>query len=99
MTGAPARPACDHLSMSATQPTASKRPTHAELTALLDAPDLTKRETRELKRAIRFQRRVEVWEERRAAPQPVKPHRVVISVLLMVAMLWVLYLLITGPPS
>lgn len=82
--------------MSTTTP-APVRPSHAELLSMLDAPDLTKRERRELQRAARFQKRVETWEARRATPHPPKVHRAVITLLLMAATLWVLWLLLTGP--
>lgn len=65
-----------------------------QLRGLLEAPDLTKGERRELQRAIRFHRRVELWEARQATHTPVKVHRVVISVAMMVACLGMLYLLI-----
>lgn len=77
-------------------PTAD-RPSHAELLAMLEAPDLTKRERRELQRMARFQRRVETWELRRATPHPPKLHRAIITLLMMGACLWLLWLLLTGP--
>lgn len=84
--------------MSTTTP-APAPPSHAELLSMLEAPDLTKRERRELQRAARFQKRVETWEARRATPHPPKVHRAVITLLLMAATLWVLWLLLTGPSS
>ena len=58
---------------------------------MLEAPDLTKRERRELKRMHRFQRRVELWEARRANPnQPRKIHRAAITIFMMGAMLWLI---------
>lgn len=70
-------------------------PSHAELLAMLEAPDLTKRERRELTKAARFQRRVEVWEARRATPHPAKLHRAIITLLLMAVTLWVAWLLVS----
>lgn len=72
-------------------------PTHAQLLEMLEAPDLTRGERRELQRAARFQRRVETWEARRATPHPRKLHRAVVMLLLMAAALWVLWLLLVGP--
>lgn len=66
---------------------------------MLEAPDLTKRERRELQRMARFQKRVELWEHRRATPAPRKLHRAVITLLMMVACLGVLWLLLSGPPA
>lgn len=80
-------------------PAAPTPPSHAELLAMLEAPDLTRSERRELQRMARFQKRVETWERRRAAPAPRKPHRAVITLLMMAACLWVLWLLLTGPPA
>ncbi len=74
-------------------------PSHAELLEMLEAPDLTRSERRELQRAARFQKRVELWELRRSTPHPPKRHRAVITLLMMAACLWVLYLLLTGPPT
>ena len=68
----------------------------AELEALTSAPDLTKRERKQLKREIRFQRRVETWEQRLQGPQPRKLHRAIISILMMLACLFVLYLIMFG---
>ena len=82
--------------MSSTPP---PPPTHAELQEMLTAPDLTKRERRELQKAARFQKRVELWEARRATPHPAKLHRAVITLVMMAACLGVLYLLLSGPPS
>ena len=65
-----------------------------QLQGLLEAPDLTKAERRELQRAIRFHRRVELWETRQASNTPAKAHRVIISVGMMVACLGMLYLLV-----
>ncbi|MCW2949837.1 MAG: hypothetical protein JWN41_850 [Thermoleophilia bacterium] len=67
-----------------------------QLQGLLLAPDLTKRERRELQRAIRFHRRIETWEERHANPVPAKLHRVAISIVMMVLCLGVLVLLLRG---
>lgn len=67
-----------------------------QLQGLLQAPDLTKRERRELQRAIRFHRRIELWEERRATYTPPKLHRVVVSVVMMVLCLALLVLLLKG---
>lgn len=75
------------------------RPSHAQLLEMLEAPDLTPGERRELKRMARFQKRVELWEARRATPHPRKVHRAVITLLMMAASLWVLWLLLAGPPS
>ncbi|MCB0880164.1 MAG: hypothetical protein KDC46_14420 [Thermoleophilia bacterium] len=72
------------------------RPTHAQLLEMLEAPDLTRRERRELQRMARFQKRVETWEHRRANPAPAKLHRAVITLLMMAACLWVLWLLLGG---
>lgn len=74
-------------------------PTHAELLEMLEAPDLTKQERRELQRAARFQRRVELWEARRASNTPAQPHRVVVQLLMMGACVWVLWLLLAGSPN
>jgi len=71
-------------------------PTHAELMAMLEAPDLTKRERRELTKAARFQRRIETWEARRATPHPPKLHRAVVTLLMMAATLGMLWLLTFG---
>jgi len=79
--------------------TAPTPPSHAELLEMLEAPDLTKRERRELQRAARFQRRVELWEVRRATPHPPKLHRAVITLLMMAACLGLLYLMLSGPPA
>ena len=84
--------------MARTQP-ASDRPTLAELEALATAPDLTSSEQRELKRAIRFQRRVETWEARLQGPQPRKLHRAIITIVMMFLCLVVLYLVVMGPPA
>lgn len=73
-----------------------ERMTVEQLQGLLQAPDLTTRERRELQRAIRFHRRIELWEERRATYTPPKLHRVVISVLMMVACIGLLVLLLKG---
>jgi hypothetical protein len=74
-------------------------PSHAELLTMLEAPDLTKSERRELQRAARFQKRVETWEARRATPHPPKIHRAIITLLMMAACLWLLWLLLSGPPA
>lgn len=79
--------------------TETPHPTHAELVEMLEAPDLTKRERRELQKAARYQKRIELWEHRRATPHPPKLHRAVITLLMMAACLGVLYLLLVGPPS
>ena len=79
--------------------THTDRPSVAELEELATAPDLTRRERRELQRAIRFQRRVETWETRLQGPQPRKLHRAVITVVMMLLCLVVLYLVVTGPPG
>lgn len=71
----------------------------AELEQLATAPDLTKRERRELARAIRFQRRVETWEGRLQGPQPRKLHRAIITIVMMLLCLFVLYLVVSGPPG
>jgi hypothetical protein len=71
-------------------------PTHAQLLEMLEAPDLTRRERRELQKAARFQKRVELWEHRRATPHPRKLHRAVITLLMMAACLWMLWLLLGG---
>ncbi len=75
------------------------RLTHAQLLEMLTAPDLTRRERRELQKAARFQKRVELWEARRATPHPPKIHRAVVTLLMMAACLGVLYLLLSGPPT
>jgi hypothetical protein len=81
-------------------PATDRAPSHAELLAMLDSPDLTRREQRELKRAARFQRRVETWEQRRREPAPRTPHRTVITLLMMAACLALLALLVfAAPPS
>jgi hypothetical protein len=49
------------------------------------------------KRAARFQRRVELWEERRANPSPRKLHRAIITIIMMAMMLMLLVLLVTSP--
>jgi hypothetical protein len=72
------------------------RPSHAELQQMLEAPDLTRRERRELQRMARFQRRVELWERRRATPHPPKLHRAVVTLLMMAACVGVLWLLLFG---
>lgn len=69
-------------------------PTHAQLLEMLEAPDLTPRERRELQKAARFQKRVELWERRRDTPHPPKTHRAVITLLMMAATLGVLWLLL-----
>ncbi|MCW2920278.1 MAG: hypothetical protein JWL76_152 [Thermoleophilia bacterium] len=79
-------------------PTAPTKPSHAELLEMLEAPDLTKSERRELRKAARFQKRVELWEVRRSTPHPPKIHRAVVTLLMMAACLGVLYLLLAGPP-
>lgn len=76
--------------------TAPTPPSHAELLAMLEAPDLTPRERRELQRAARFQRRVEKWEARRASNVRARPHRIVVELTLMAACLWVLWLLLAA---
>ncbi len=78
---------------------AQTRPSHAELLAMLEAPDLTRSERRELQRMARFQKRIETWEQRRSGPQPRKLHRAVITLAMMAACLWVLWLLLAGGPS
>lgn len=83
--------------MAAPSSSDSQRLSHAELLDLLAAPDLTKRERRQLTRAARFQKRVETWEARHATPVKVPVHRVVITLLMMAAALWLLWLLLTGP--
>jgi ferric-dicitrate binding protein FerR (iron transport regulator) len=72
------------------------RPSHAELLEMLKAPDLTRRERRELQRMARFQRRVELWELRRATPHPRRLHRALVTLLMMAACLGVLWLLLFG---
>ncbi len=75
-------------------------PSHAELLALLDAPDLTARERRSLQRAARFQKRVETWEDRRSRPTPRTPVRTAVTLLLMAACLGVLALMLfVSPPA
>ncbi|MBC7462261.1 MAG: hypothetical protein H7287_12940 [Thermoleophilia bacterium] len=76
------------------EPLEVERMSVEQLQGLLEAPDLTKGERRELQRAIRFHRRVELWETRQANPTPAKAHRVIISVAMMGACLGMLYLLI-----
>lgn len=88
---------CENARMAS--PTAPTPPTHAELLEMLTAPDLTRSERRELTKAARFQRRVELWEARRATPHPPKVHRAIITLLMMAACLGVLYLLLAGPPA
>ena len=63
---------------------------------MLEAPDLTKSERRELTKMARFQKRVELWEARHASPVKAQPHRVVVQLLLMAAALWVLWILLHG---
>jgi hypothetical protein len=75
------------------------RPTHAQLVEMLDAPDLTRSERRELQRMARYQKRIETWEARRATPHPPRYHRAVITLLMMGACLGLLWLLLSGPPS
>lgn len=59
---------------------------------------LSRRERAELHRALRWQRRIDRWEARRAGPPPPRHlHRAVITVLLLVMMLLVLALLLTAP--
>lgn len=70
-----------------------------ELERMASAPDLTRSERRDLQRTIRFQRRVETWEARRQGPQPRKLHRAVITLLMMAACLFVLFLIVQGPTS
>lgn len=79
-----------------TSSAAPERYTVAQLEAMQDAPDLTKRERKQLKREIRFQRRVETWEGRLQGPQPRKIHRAIISILMMIACVFVLYLIMFG---
>jgi hypothetical protein len=74
-------------------------PTHAELLEMLEAPDLTTRERREVKRAARFQKRIELWEHRRATPHPPKIHRAAITLLMMAGCLWMLWLLLGNGSS
>lgn len=69
----------------------------AQLEEMASAPDLTKRERRELAKAIRFQRRVELWEERRRGPQPRKLHRAIITLAMMAACIGLLVFLNTSP--
>ena len=83
--------------MSAGTETTPTPPSHAELLVMLEAPDLTKSERRELQRAARYQRRIELWEVRRSTPHPPKIHRAVITLVMMAASLGLLYLLLTGP--
>lgn len=64
---------------------------------MLEAPDLSKAERRELQKAARFQRRVELWEARRATPHPPKLHRAVTTLLMMAACLGLLWLLLGTP--
>lgn len=80
-----------------TQDAPPSNPTHAELTAMLAAPDLTPRERRQLQRAARFQRRVETCEARRSQPTPARRHRAVVTLLMMAACLWLLWLLLAHP--
>jgi hypothetical protein len=82
--------------MAATSSIEPTPPTHAELLDMLTAPDLTRSERRELQKAARFQKRVELWEARRAQPAPRKLHRTIIQLLLMAATLWVLWVLVRG---
>ena len=90
-------PAWDNVAMAGRTPSsAQQRPSVAELEAMQEAPDLTKRERKQLKRDIRFQRRVETWEGRLSGPQPRKLHRAIITILMMLACLFVLYLLLFG---
>lgn len=72
------------------------RASHAELTDMLQAPDLTRKERRELTRAARFQKRVELWEERRANPSPRKFHRAAATILMMGACIWLLWFINGG---
>ena len=81
--------------MPATPTEPVPRPSHAELTEMLEAPDLTKSERRELRRAARFQKRVELWERRATEQQPRKPHRMIIELVLMAATLAVFIMLVT----
>lgn len=93
-----APPATSTPTLPSDTPILSDTPTHAELDAVLQqAPDLTSRERRELRKLARRQRRIETWEARRAGPQPRRPHRAIISLLLMGATLWVFWLLIGSP--
>jgi hypothetical protein len=80
--------------MAAPSSTAPTPPTHAELLEMLEAPDLTKSERRELQKAARFQKRVELWEARRAQPSPRKLHRTIVQLLLMALTLWVLWVML-----
>lgn len=75
---------------------APSTPSLAELETMAAAPDLTKRERRELGQLIRRRRRIATWESRLAAPQPRKLHRAVITLAMMAVTLWVLWLLLSG---
>lgn len=71
-----------------------ERMTVEQLQGLLQAPDLTKRERRELQRVIRLHRRIELWEARRATYTPPKLHRIVVSIVMMALCVAMLYLLL-----
>jgi hypothetical protein len=93
------QPTWDNVAMAgpASSPEAApQRLSVADLEAMQSAPDLTKRERKQLKREIRFQRRVETWEGRLQGPQPRKIHRAVISILMMLLCLFTLYVLLFG---
>ena len=49
------------------------------------------------RREARFQRRVEMWEERRLHPAPKKLHRTIILVVMMAMLIAILLLLNTAP--
>ncbi|MCW2928767.1 MAG: hypothetical protein JWM86_2735 [Thermoleophilia bacterium] len=72
-------------------------PSHDDLMAMHEAPDLSKSERSELQKAARFQRRVELWEARRATPHPPKLHRAIITLGMMAACLGLLWLLLGTP--
>lgn len=84
---------CEDTSVNDSDKSEPTRLSLSELEDLSSAPDLTRKEQQELKKAIRFQRRVETWEERMQGPQPRKLHRAIITLLMLAMCLFLLYLL------
>lgn len=75
-------------------------PPLAEIVDEATLASMTKRERRRWEKALRWQRRIARYEAKRQGPQPkAAPHRVIITLLMMAALLFLLYLLLFTNPS